>query len=123
MLRHVVGENKSHDVPSRRLPARNKLVCPDRMEDRTHGNAFYWSCGSGCPGGFWTDACCACACAPKDVQLPECKPDVAKRNAAEYSTNIPLISEPTQITSATSGADAALDSQRHVARANSQNPP
>ena len=43
--------------------------CPVGYYDRTNGNANWWGCGAGCPGGSYTDGACNCACAP-NTQAP-----------------------------------------------------
>jgi len=38
-------------------------TCLSGFQDATNGNAYWWGCGSSCPGGqYWTDYLCRCAC-------------------------------------------------------------
>jgi len=43
--------------------AQTVATCDAGYEDKTDGNAFWWSCGRDCEGGaYWADVYCNCAC-------------------------------------------------------------
>lgn len=95
--------NLSLDIASRKLQSRNTLVCPNGLEDQTRGRAIFWACGRGCPGGYWVNACCQCACAREPHR--ECKTKPPSETAAQSITTTSVLSRASYVMPASSRSE------------------
>lgn len=41
--------------------------CPRGYVDKTNGNAYWWECAKDCPGTWWAEHDCGCACVTRSV--------------------------------------------------------
>ena len=68
-----------------------RVNCPDGYYDRTNGNANWWGCGAGCPGGSYTDGVCNCACAPNTKAPTTQAPTQPVLSKQSQSSSAPVI--------------------------------
>lgn len=56
------GSDKRGEYGAPKTPS-----CPRGYVDKTNGNAYWWECAKDCPGTWWAEHDCGCACVTRNT--------------------------------------------------------